>query len=180
MKIKLILLLALLSFSNSFGQSFEKLLYSKKDQATYLINKNIIANFELIKQIPNSDIVKMEVMKSKPKEADRYIETYPNLSQYGLILVEMTADNLEIKTQNEIREFLGADSNTKIYVDGFLLMKDEYVIASKSINEIEFINPNEQDLNEEKIINIWTLPKETRLGSLNLQRNTIQKQEVKK
>ena len=175
MKIKLSLLTVLLTLSTVFGQSFEKLLYSKKDQATYLINKNIIANFEMIKQIPNSKIVKMEVMKSSQKGVDQNATTYPNLSEYGLILTEMTFENLETKTQNEIRAFLGLDSKTNIYVDGFLLMKDEYRIATKSIKEIELINPNEQDLNEAPVINVWTLNKEARLGSLHIQRNKIPK-----
>ena len=180
MKIKLLLLILIIPFSNAFGQSFEKLLYSKKDKPTILINKNIIADFDLIAQIPNSKIIKMEVMKSAPKEVDRYPETYPNLSQYGLILVEITFHHLETKTQNELREFLGADSTTKIYVDGFLLMDDHFLIATKSINEIEFISPNERDLNEDKIINVWTLTKETRSGSINFGKNSILKNEVKK
>lgn len=49
-------------------------------------------------------------------------------------------------------------------------MNEDLLIATKSINEIEFINSNERDLNEEKIVNIWTLPKETRFGSLNVAR----------
>lgn len=180
MKIKLLFLITFISFSNTFAQNFEKLFFSKKDKPTVLINKNIIANFELIKQIPSSKIIKMEVMKSTKNGVDLYAKTYPNLSQYGLILVEMTFDHLETKTQNEIKEFLGADPETKFYIDGFLVMNDDLLIATKSIHEIEFINANEQDLNEEKIINLWTLPKENRLGSFNLSRKKIQVQEISK
>lgn len=178
MKIKLLALITLLSFSKAFGQSFEKLLYSKKDIPTVLINKNIIANFELLEQIPNSKIIKI-VMKSPQKTDDQYAKTYPNLSQYGLILVEMTFAKLDTKTQNNIREFLGADSKTKIYVDGFLLMNDDFLIATKSIKEIEIISPNEQDLNENKIINIWTLNKEARIGGLNTIRKSIPKDQIR-
>ena len=174
MKIKALLIVALFSFLNSYGQSFEKLLYSKKDKPTVLINKNIIANFELIEQIPDSKIIKMEVMKTAKKEVDQYTKTYPNLSQYGLILVEMTFGKLDTKTQNEIRKFLDADTKTKIYVDGFLLMNEDYVIATKSIKEIEFISPNEQNLNEEKVINIWTLEKDRRLGDLKIDSKRLQ------
>ena len=176
MKIKLLFLFTLISFSSMFAQSFEKLLYAKRDRPTVLMNKIIIANFELIENIPNSKVISMEVMKSPQKTHDQYANNYPNLSQYGLILVEMTYIKLETKTQHEIREFLGADLKTKIYVDGFLLMNDTYIIATSSINEIEIISPNEQDLNEDKVINVWTLPKETRLESLILGRNTLEKE----
>lgn len=175
MKTKLLFILTLFSFLNSFGQSFEKLLYSKKDKATVLINKNIIANFELIEQIPNSKIIKMEVMKTAQKDVDQYAKTYPNLSQYGLILVEMTFEKLKTKTQNEIRIFLDVDSKTKMYVDGFLLMNKDFVIATKSIKEIELISPNEQNLNEEKVINIWTLEKDRRFGNLNIDSKRLHK-----
>ena len=116
----------------------------------------------------------MEVMKTAQKEVDQYAKTYPNLGQYGLILVEMTFGKLDTKTQNEIRRFLDADTKTKIYIDGFLLMNEDYVIATKSIKEIEFISPNEQNLNEEKVINIWTLEKGRRLGDLKIDSKRLQ------
>lgn len=168
MKTKLTLLFVVISSISIFGQNFEKLLYSKKDKATVLINENIIGNWEMIHTLPNITIKEMTVMKSKQKEVDQYAKNYPNLSQYGLVLCTADVGNIETKTQNDLRAFLGADSKTKIYVDGFLLMNDNYLIATKSIKEIEFISPNEQDLNEDKIINIWTLTKDTRLGSLDL------------
>ena len=167
MKIKLLFLISTLSFSSAFGQSFDKLLYSKKDQATYLINGNIIANFEVMKELGNDQIVKVEVRKSGKKGVDLYPDTYPNLSEYGLILIETNLKNIPAKSQTEIKEFLGADSKTKIYVDGYLL-KNDYQIATHSIKEIEFITPNEQNLIEEKIINVWTLTKDVRLGPLNM------------
>ncbi|WHF51571.1 carbon monoxide dehydrogenase beta subunit family protein [Chryseobacterium gotjawalense] len=170
MKTKLFLLLTFISCSSMFAQSFEKLLYSKKDKPTVLINENIIANWELINTQPNITIKEMQVMKSAQKGIDQYAKTYPNLSEYGLILCKADLGNIETKTQNDIRIFLGADPQTKIYVDGFLLMNDHYLIATKSIKEIEFISPNEQDFNSEKIINIWTLTKDTRLGSLHFLR----------
>lgn len=175
MKIKFTLLLVVISSISVFGQNFEKLLYSKKDKPTVIINENIIANWEMINTLPNNSIKEMTVMKSAQKGIDQYAKTYPNLSQYGLILCKADLGKIETKTQNDVRTFLGADSKTKIYVDGFLLMNDNNLIATKSIKEIEFISPNEQDLNEEKIINIWTLTKDTRLGSLDLRINELQK-----
>ena len=103
MKVKFVLFLAIFMFSNTSAQGFEKLLFSKKEKPTVLINKNIIANFELIQQIPSSKIIKMEVMNSPQKDTDLYAKTYPNLSQYGLILVEMTFDHLEQKLKMKSR-----------------------------------------------------------------------------
>lgn len=170
MKIKFTLVIALISYLPLFGQSFEKLLHSKKNQPTYLINQKIIANYDVMKQFGSGQIVIAEVLKSVQKSTDQYADTYPNLSEYGLILIESTIKNIPAKSQNEIREFFGADAKTKIYVDGFLLMKDDFSIATKSIFEIEFIRPDEQNLNEEKIINIWTLAKDMRLGPLNIRK----------
>ncbi|MGA9211385.1 hypothetical protein, partial [Kaistella sp.] len=102
-------------------------------------------------------------------------QIYPNLSLYGLISCETTLENIPTKSQNEIRTFLAADPKTKIYVDGFLLMNDHYRIATNSIKEIELISPNEAELNTAKIINVWTLTKENRLGYLAIDRNAIQK-----
>lgn len=173
MKIKFTLLAVLLSAGSIFGQNFEKLLYSKKDKATVILNENIIANWEIINTLPKGAIKEMQVMKSGAE--DRYATTHPNLSQYGLILCKADVPKFETKTQNDIRVFFGVNPKVKIYVDGFLLMNDRYVIATKSIQEIEFIAPNEQDLNEDQVINIWTLTKDTRLGSLDLRKTKLQK-----
>ena len=98
MKLKFSLLAVLISSISMFGQNFENLLYSKKNQPTIIINEKIIANWEMI--------------NSLPKDA---------------------------------------------------------------IKEIEFISPNEEDLNEEKIIIIWTLTKDKRLASSNRSKNEVQK-----
>ena len=98
MKLKFSLLAVLISSISMFGQNFEKLLYSKKNQPTIIINEKIIANWEMI--------------NSLPKDA---------------------------------------------------------------IKEIEFISPNEEDLNEDKIIIIWTLTKDKRLASSDRSKNEVQK-----
>ena len=178
MKIKLLFLITTLSFSSAFAQSFDKLLYSKRDQATYLINGKIITNFEGMKELGNDQIVKVEVRKAAKKGVDLYPDTYPNLSEFGLILIETNLKNIPAKSQTEIKEFLGADSKTKIYVDGYLL-KNDYQIATDSIKEIEFITPNEQNLIEEKIINVWTLTKDVRLGPLNIRQTKMKESSSK-
>ena len=145
MKLKFSLLAVLISSISMFGQNFEKLLYSKKNQPTIIINEKIIANWEMINSLPKDAIKEIRVMKSK--QADSYAKSDPNLSAYGLILCKADVGKLETKTQKEIRQFLGADVNTKIYIDGFLLKDETHLIATKSIKEIEFISPNEEDLN---------------------------------
>ena len=119
MKLKFSLLAVLISSISMFGQNFEKLLYSKKNQPTIIINEKIIANWEMINSLPKDAIKEIRVMKSK--QADSYAKSDPNLSAYGLILCKADVGKLETKTQKEIRQFLGADVNTKIYIDGFLL-----------------------------------------------------------
>ncbi len=171
MKIKLLVLITLLSFSTTFSQSFDKLLFSKKDKPTVIINDNIIANWNVIEMMPNGAVQKMDIVKKNPlNEQDNYTKTYPNLTEYGLMLYTADAANIETKTLQEIRSFFDADLKTKIYVDGYLLMKESYLVATKSITEIEYLKPNEQDFNEDKIINVWTLTKEARFGTLTIPR----------
>ncbi len=167
MKIKLSLLLLIFSFASLFSQNFEKLVLSKKDKPTVVINDDIIANWELLNSIPKENIKSIEVMKSTPKSSDHIAPEYKNLSQYGLILCKANISDLSIKTQQEIREFFKTKNETKIYVDGFLLKDDKLKIATKSIVEVDIIKPNETDFNDNLVINIWTLQKDERMGIKN-------------
>ncbi|MGA9212177.1 hypothetical protein, partial [Kaistella sp.] len=74
MKTKFFLLLTLVSFSTIWAQGFDKLLYSKKDKPTVLINKNIIANSEVMQTIPGDKMVRVEVLKSAKKNLDQYAQ----------------------------------------------------------------------------------------------------------
>ncbi|KIA82551.1 hypothetical protein OA84_10325 [Kaistella solincola] len=144
------------------AQSFEKLLFSKKDIPTVIINGNIIANQEVSTSIPKAKIKSIAVKKA----AENAIN-FSNLSEYGFILFTVENPEIEVKSQEEIRKFFGVDAKTKIYVDGFLVDNDDMKIASKAIKEVEIISPNERDLLAEKIINIWTLEKDSRLAGKN-------------
>lgn len=163
MKIKFTLLLLIITTTSVLGQNFEKLLDAKREKPTILINENIIASSEVMRAIPEGKIKNMVVMKSS-LNIDQYSTAYPNLSQYGLISCTADFDKIETKTQTEIKSFLATDPQTKIYVDGFLLMSPKYVIATKSIKEIELINTQKHDADSGQIINIWTLSKENRMG----------------
>lgn len=164
---KCLVFFLLLSLSMAFSQNFEKLLFSKKETPTVIINKNIIGNLNLLTELPEKNLV-IVVLKPKQKNTDEYLKTYPNLSQYGLLTANVEKLKIETRSQDDIRKFLGADPKTKIYADGFLLVREDFKFAAKSIEEIQFIYPNEKDLNEDKIINVWTLTKERRLGNDNL------------
>lgn len=154
----------LLSFSTAFSQNFKKLLFSKKETPTIIINKNILGNMKLLSALPKKHLVMVEVLKPTQKNTDEFLKTYPNLSQYGFITATVEKFKIETRSQDDIRKFLGADPKIKIYADGFLLVREDYKFAAESIEEIEFIHPNEQNLNEDKIINVWTLTKERRMG----------------
>ena len=173
MKIKLTFLVLIFSFTSLYSQNFEKLVFSKKDKPTVVINDDIIANWELLNSIPKENISSMEVMKSTPKSSDHIAPKYKNLSQYGLILCKANISDLSVKTQQEIREFFKAKNDTKIYVDGFLLKDEKLKIATKSIIELNMINPNETEMNENSIINIWTLKKDERMGFANTVKSVV-------
>ena len=174
MKIKSAFLTVLLSSGAVFGQPFEKLLHSKKNSPTYIVNGNTIVGSDFSNYITAEGIKSMTVIKPKQIMTDEHTRDYPNLSQYGMISIEVNDFKMATKTQPEIRSFFGADATAKIYVDGFLLKKADYKIAVESIKEIEIIKPDEENFNEEKVINIWTLSKENRLDILKLERRKMQ------
>ncbi|SFJ12560.1 hypothetical protein SAMN05421638_2223 [Kaistella treverensis] len=165
MKTKFSILLFLFSFMMINAQSFEKLLFSKKDIPTVIINGNIIASSEIVKEIP-SDKVKFVAMKEPTAKVTETYKSFSNLSEYGFMLWNIENVDINTKTQDEIRNFLAADAKTKIYVDGYLLSDGNLNIATKAIKELEIISPNERDLLAEKIINIWTLEKDSRIAGI--------------
>ena len=109
-KISILLLLFVVTVANA--QSFNKLVYSKKNSATYIINANIIANQEVSASIPKAKIKSIAV--KKPAENGN---NFSNLSEYGFILFTVENPEIEVKSQEEIRTFFGLDAKTKIYVD---------------------------------------------------------------
>jgi len=161
MKTKISLLLLLFAATVANAQSFNKLVYSKKNSPTYIINANFIANQEVSTSIPKAKIKSIAV-----KKAAENTNNFSNLSEYGFILFTVENPEIEVKSQEEIRKFFGVDAKTKIYVDGFLVENADMKIASKAIKEVEIISPNERELNTEKIINIWTLARDHRLTGI--------------
>lgn len=161
MKTKISILLLLFAVTVANAQSFNKLIYSKKNSPTYIINAQIIANQEVSASIPNVKIKSIAV-----KKATENANNFSNLSEYGFILFTVENPEIEVKSQEEIRKFFGVDAKNKIYVDGFMVDNDDMKIASRAIKEVEIISPNERELNTEKIINIWTLEKDHRLTGI--------------
>lgn len=173
MKSFLSLILFLISLTHVTGQTFSKLLYSKKDKPTVLINGKVIANWDFIQKLPDGSTENMTVLKSVPNGKDQYVGTYPNLSEYGLLLASVkNAGDINTTTQDQIRAFFQMPATTKIYADGYLVVSDAYSFATKSIREIELLKPDEVNFNAETIINIWTLNKNERFKQLSIPTET--------
>lgn len=172
-KVVFLLGLILCSFHAS-GQHFEKLLYSKKSAPTILINKRIIANAELISSFPVEKLRNVQLIKPSQNVTDEYARIYPNLTQHGLILCEIDPQNIDARTPEELRNFLNVDNETKIYIDGYLLKDETYSIAVQSMKEIELIDAPGEAHADEKIISIWTLSRDMRLGDATVRFNRRQ------
>lgn len=172
-KVVFLLGLILCSFHAS-GQRFDKLLYSKKSAPTVLINKRIIANAELISSLPEEKLKNVQFIRPSQNVTDEYAKLYPNLTQYGLILCEIEPQIVSARTPQELRRFLNVDDQTKIYIDGYLLKNESYTIAVQSMKEIELIDGPDEGYAHEKIISIWTLSRDMRLGDATLRFNRRQ------
>jgi len=51
--------------------------------------------------------------------------------------------DLESKTQEELNEFFGLNSDNDLYVNGFLLENKEYKISSNSIAKVEVLEADD-------------------------------------
>ncbi|MEP2240002.1 MAG: hypothetical protein ABJI22_16655 [Maribacter sp.] len=157
-----ILLLFLLMTSNMFSQDdFNKLPQAKTASSTFFIVPNVIGNERLLNSLADTK----EGMKSKIKEVSVFKDKptrvgteFYNLTEFGIISLELV-ESPAIKTQQELNKFFGLDEQTDVYVDGYLLERKNYNIATNSIEEIELVQPDTINLLKGTVLNIWTLKK---------------------
>ena len=154
-----ILFLFFLSDINS-QEIYSKLIFTKNNCPTYIVNNNIIANQKVI-EIHKGFILDISVLKDKPtRDQDKIY----NLTENGVVFIKLK-NKLKYKTQNELNIFFGLNSKNNLYVNGYLLEESDYKIATESIIDIELISPNTENKFKNKTINVWTLTKEERTTS---------------
>lgn len=152
------------SFSMFSQDAYFKLAQAKTQKPSYIFNKNTIGNEYLIKSLGatmeevKEKVNEMSILKDKQ---NRELNEYYNLTEFGMLFVDLKKDILT-KTQAELNEFFGLDTKNKMYVDGYLLENEKYVIAIKGITEIEIVEPDNSDGLKTRVLNIWTLAKNER------------------
>ncbi|WP_298320403.1 hypothetical protein [uncultured Aquimarina sp.] len=152
-------------FSNIYSQdSYEKLPFTKTNCPTIIIEKDIIANESAI-GTKKELIVEMSILKDKPNRKEH---KFFNLTENGIIFVTLKKKTA-FRTQTELNEFFGIEENNRVYVNGYLIEKSNYKIATESIMEVELIEPNSENKLKSKTINIWTLTKEERTNGCKKQ-----------
>ena len=152
-------------FSNIYSQdSYVKLPKTGSNCPTFIIEKDIIANKSVI-EIKKELIMEISVLKDKPNRKEH---TFFNLTANGIIFVSLNKETA-FKTQSELNEFFGIEKNNGVYVNGYLIEKSEYKIATECITEIEIVEPDSENKLEKKSINVWTLTKEQRINGCEKQ-----------
>lgn len=160
-----IYILILFMSSNLFSQeNYTKLPLAKTQNPSYVFNKNIIGSEILLNSLVLSEkglkklVKEISILKDKPEKGR---DDYYNLSQHGLIFVELNK-KLICKTQSELNNFFGITRQNEIYVDGYLVESKKYEIALMSIIEIELIEPSTNNRLKRRTLNVWTLNKNER------------------
>lgn len=152
-------------FTNIYSQdTYVKLPKTESNCPTFIIEKDIIANESVI-GTSKELIAEMSVLKDKPNRKEH---KFFNLTANGIISVSLKKETT-FKTQSELNEFFGIEKNNGIYVNGYLIEKSDYKIATECIMEIELVEPDTENKLVNKAINIWTLTKEQRINGCERQ-----------
>jgi len=156
----ILIIIFTLFFTNIYSQdTYVKLPFTKSNCPTFIIDKDIIANESAIGTTKEL-ITEISVLKDKPNRKEH---KFFNLTDNGIIFVSLKKETA-FKTQSELNEFFGIEKNNGIYVNGYLIEKSDYKIATECIIEIELVEPDTENKLENKAINVWTLTKEKRIN----------------
>lgn len=165
MKRILITIIFTFFLSNSYSQdSYSKLPGTKSNCPTIIIEKDIIANGNII-ETKKELITELNVLKDKP---NRKKHKFFNLTENGIVFVTLNKKTA-FKTQSELNDFFGIDKNNGVYVNGYLIEHFDYKIATESIIEIELIEPDSENKLANKAINVWTLTEKERIDGCQRQ-----------
>ncbi|WP_442266659.1 hypothetical protein ACSIGC_02895 [Tenacibaculum sp. ZS6-P6] len=157
---KRIIFIFILVFSNIYSQNhYVKLPLTKNNCPTFIIEKEIIANENVIATAKES-IDEISVLKDK---SNRKKHKFFNLTENGIIFIRLK-QKIAFKTQSELNDFFGLKKNNEVYVNGYLIEKSNYKIATDCIVEIELVEPDLENKLKHKVVNVWTLTKEKRIN----------------
>jgi len=148
--VKLLLIFLIVGLSLN-AQGIQKRLYVNDNQNMVLVlNKEIIGSIDLLKSIPSNKIEIQTVHKEKKLSSKENL--FFDNDKGGLIYAK-TDFNIKTKNQEDLNDFFGLNTDTDLYVNGFLLENKNYRIALNSITKIEIIERDKQFL-KKRVLNI--------------------------
>ncbi|WP_297798565.1 hypothetical protein [uncultured Eudoraea sp.] len=108
--------------------------HSKSEQPLVVINGDIIAGVEVLKQVQADDQIQLVISKDDELSPKNLFPL--DKKSNGIIYADLKVD-LEVKTQVELNSFFGLDPDSDIYINGYLLEDKEQKISTRSIKKIE-------------------------------------------
>ena len=149
--LKLLLIFIFAGLSANAQNNQQKFYINDNQSMVLILNKEIIGSINLLKSVPPEQI---HILNIHPEEKLSSKENlFYNSNEKAGIMVAETDFDFETKTQEELNEFFGLNSNNDLYLNGFLLENKKYKISSNSIAKIEVIEPDNFFLNK-PVLNI--------------------------
>ena len=128
-----VLLLGFASFAQIPSET-SKFYLSDKEQPLLVINDDIIASVEVLRNVKTDNLTKLDISKDGVLSQTSLFPM--DKKTKGIIRGDINID-LDTKTQSELNSFFGLNPTNYIYVNGYLLEDKEQTISTLSIKTID-------------------------------------------
>ena len=128
-----VLLLGFASFAQIPSET-SKFYLSDKEQPLLVINDDIIASVEVLRNVKTDNLTKLDISKDGVLSQTSLFPM--DKKTKGIIRGDINID-LDTKTQSELNSFFGLNPTNDIYVNGYLLEDKEQTISTLSIKTID-------------------------------------------
>lgn len=112
-----------------------KIVIDNSQKPVMIINDQIIAGKSELNAMPKTSISEMKFLKDKALGSKVLFADQENP---GVITLKSN-DDFVTKSQSEINDFFGLDSDTDIYVNGYLIENKNLKLLSSSIAKVEVL-----------------------------------------
>ena len=112
-----------------------KLAKDTSENPVFVINDQIIAGSSILKSIPEEYFSEMKVFKDRTIGSKMLFVDQQNP---GIVTLEIQKE-FEAKSQSEINKFFGLDSETDLYVNGYLVEDKDLRLYASSIAKVEVL-----------------------------------------
>ena len=112
-----------------------KLAKDASEKPVIIINNQIIAGSRILKSISEKNISEMKIFKDKAISSKTLFVDQQNP---GIVTLEIQKE-FEAKSQSEINKFFGLNSETDVYVNGYLVEDKDLRLYASSIAKVEVL-----------------------------------------